>query len=80
MEVLIDEDLLSEQLDRAAIAGKLAKTIEPRAKSAYYDAVTGMIVVHLQSGAIFMFPHELGQGLVGASVEELAEIEVIECD
>lgn len=78
MELLIDKDLLSEQLDRAAIAGKLAQTIEPRAKSAYYDAVTGMIVIHLQSGAIFMFPHELGQGLVGASVEELAEIEVIE--
>lgn len=49
---------------------------EPRAKSARYDRRTNRIVVELRSGATFMFPAELAQGLAGASPKDLAEVQV----
>lgn len=69
-------ETLDEQLDRAETAAKLADAIEPRAKSATYDPSSQMIVIHLQDGSIFMFPHHLGQGLAGASPQDLAAVEV----
>ncbi|MFZ9736610.1 MAG: DUF2442 domain-containing protein [Prochlorotrichaceae cyanobacterium] len=67
---------LDEQLEQAEAAAHLADTIEPRAKSAFYDPTTQMIVIHLKDGAVFMFPHHLGQGLAQAKPEDLAAVEV----
>ncbi|MEH1873951.1 DUF2442 domain-containing protein [Nostoc sp.] len=51
-------------------------TSEPRATRAFYDAYLGMIIVFLSNKCMFGFPSEIGQGLAGASVKDLAEVEV----
>jgi hypothetical protein len=48
----------------------------PRAESARYDRETGRVEVELRNGCLFAFPAEMGQGLRGASPEELAGVEV----
>ena len=65
-----------EEYERATHAAARADRIEPRAKSARYDRRTNRIVVELRSGATFMFPAELAQGLAGASPKDLAEVQV----
>ena len=44
---------------------------EPRTISAHYEIKTGNIVIHIRDGAVFMFPHHLGQGL--ARAEDLGD-------
>ena len=65
-----------QEYERAKRAAARADRIEPRAKSARYDRRRNCIVVELRSGAIFMFPGELAQGLAGAAPKDLAEVQV----
>ena len=44
---------------------------------ASFDADSGEVCVRLSRGARLFVPHELIEGLAGASVEELADIEVM---
>ncbi len=67
---------LEAQITKAHVAGIVASISEPRAKDAYYDRETGEIVVQMRNGAKFSFPYQLGQGLQGASGDDLAEVEV----
>jgi hypothetical protein len=73
----ITERKLDAQIRRAVQAGRKAAKSEPRAKSARYDATSRQIVVQLTNGCTFMFPAKLGQGLRGASDEQLSEVEVL---
>jgi hypothetical protein len=50
--------------------------VEPRAESARYDRRAHRVVVKLRSGASFVFPPELAEGLAGASPDELADVQV----
>lgn len=50
---------------------------EPRAKRARYDRKTGRILVELTNGCSFAFPARRAQGLVEASDEDLAEVEIL---
>ena len=68
--------ILQEEIQKARQAAKIADVVEPRADLAYYDSQTGLIVINLKNGAIFNFPPTLAEGLVTATPEELAEIEV----
>jgi len=68
--------MLEAQLDRAKEAAMLVDATEPRARAAFYDYASGKIVIDLNDGSTFMFPHELGQGLVGAEPDDLAAVEV----
>lgn len=68
-----NEDL-QIQIAKAREKATVLSAVEPRAEAAYYDRETGRIVIHLQHGAIFSFPARLGQGLTGASPEELADV------
>lgn len=72
---LTDEEILA-QIPAARAAGREAERTEPRACSARYDAGTGRVVVELTNGCVFAFPAELGQGLRGASAEDLADVRV----
>ena len=72
----VAENMLNDRLDRAEEAARLADATEPRARSAHYDRATGNIVIHLKDGAVFSFPHHLGQGLAGAAPDDLADLEV----
>ncbi len=67
---------LQTQIARARERATIANFTEPRAEFAYYDRSTGRVVIHLKFGAIFSFPAELGQGLAGASPDDLAEVEI----
>lgn len=73
----ISEQELDDQVKRAREAGRKAAESEPRAKAARYDAASRQIVVELTNGCTFIFPAELGQGLRGATDEQLAEVEIL---
>ncbi|NJP12204.1 MAG: DUF2442 domain-containing protein [Leptolyngbyaceae cyanobacterium RU_5_1] len=72
----LTEIALQAQLDQASDRAILSDATEPRAISAHYDPASRQIVIHLKDGATFMFPHALGQGLAGASPDDLAAVEV----
>ena len=72
----MEDRAFDQEFERAKRAAARADRIEPRAKSARYDRRTNRIVVELRTGATFMFPAELAQGLAGASPKDLAEVEV----
>ncbi|MCY7394410.1 MAG: DUF2442 domain-containing protein [Leptolyngbyaceae cyanobacterium CAN_BIN12] len=65
-----------KQIASAREEAAVYSLVEPRAEAAYYDRDSGRIVIHLQHGAIFSFLAELGQGLAGASPNDLAAVEV----
>jgi hypothetical protein len=65
------------QLTAAEKRGRSAAAMEPRARSAYFDAASGRIAVELTNGCVFAFPPALAQGLGSASPEELATVEVM---
>jgi Protein of unknown function (DUF2442) len=71
------EDLaFQQQFERAQSAATQANLTEPRAVSAHYDSTVGLVIIRLQSGAIFSFPPEIAQGLAGAEPDVLAQVEV----
>jgi hypothetical protein len=70
-----DEEVLA-QIAAARTSARAAALTEPRAESARYDRRRKLVEVKLTSGAVFAFPPELGQGLAGASPEDLAAVEV----
>lgn len=74
--IIFDQKILEEEIQNARQAALIANTREPRAESAYYDWRTGKITIDLKYGVSFSFPPEIAQGLVGASAEDLAEVEI----
>ena len=70
----LNEKNLREQIVKAKEAWKQAEATEPRAESLQYDRSENLITIKLKNGAIFSFPPQLGQGLGGASPEELADV------
>jgi Protein of unknown function (DUF2442) len=66
----------TQEYDEAKQAAAEADEVDPRAESARYDRRAHRVVVKLRSGASFVFPPELAQGLAGASPEELADVQV----
>lgn len=72
----LQDEELQRQIAEAKEQAVVYCSVEPRAESAEYDRTSGNVVIHLQHGAMFSFPAGLGQGLTGASPEELAEVEV----
>ena len=67
---------IDRQYAQAVDAGRAAEEAGPRARSARYDRETGRVEVELLNGCLFAFPAEMGQGLRGASSDELAAVEV----
>lgn len=63
-------------IDAAMECGREAVREEPRAAAAHYDARTGRVIVDLTNGCTFAFPSRLGQGLEGATPEQIAAVEV----
>jgi hypothetical protein len=64
------------EYDKAVRAAALADKTEPRAAAARYDRRSNRIIVELRNGASFLFPPELAQGLRGAPVKDLANIQI----
>ena len=66
----------TQEYEQAKQAAAEADEVGPRAESARYDRRAHRVVVKLRSGASFVFPPELAQGLAGASPDELADVRV----
>ena len=73
---VIDDAQFLEQYQRAVEAANQASATEPQAISAHYDDINRLIVIRLNSGALFSFPPDIAQGLAGASPEDLAVVEI----
>lgn len=73
----MSDEEFERQFAQATKRGERRLQTEPRAKSAYYDAGHGRVVIELTNGCVFMFPAHLAQGLRNASARELREIEVM---
>ncbi|HET7464258.1 MAG TPA: DUF2442 domain-containing protein [Longimicrobium sp.] len=76
VEIPSEAEVLA-QLPAARERERVAAETEPRAASARYDRRSGRIVIELTSGCMFAFPAEYGQGLRGASAEQLSSVEVV---
>ena len=70
------ENELEAQYQEALEWGALEERAEPRAVSARYNPERHRIEVELRDGFLFGFPAELGEGLRGATPEQLAKVEV----
>ena len=70
-------EVTDAEIDAAVARGKRARLLEPRARSARYDASSGQVIVELTNGCTFAFPAGLAQGLEGATDEQLAAVEVL---
>lgn len=72
----MDEKIFEKQYARAKEAGQRANATEPRASSARYDSLLNKIIIRLRNGEEFAFSPDLVPGLRGASLGDLAEVEV----
>ena len=70
-------ELTDAGIDAAAGRGKIARSLEPRAAAARYDAQAHRIVVDLTNGCTFAFPPALAQGLEQATAAQLAQVEIL---
>ncbi|MBN3948658.1 MAG: DUF2442 domain-containing protein [Nostoc sp.] len=69
-------EVLKEKLANARAKSDAIATSEAQATRAFYDPYLGMIIVFLSNKCMFGFPSEAGEGLAGASIKDLAEVEV----
>jgi hypothetical protein len=70
-----EAELLAQIAEADARAAEEDRT-EPRARAATFDATTRRVRIELKNGCVFEFPADLGQGLRGASDDDLAQIAV----
>ncbi|NEP45488.1 MAG: DUF2442 domain-containing protein [Okeania sp. SIO2H7] len=64
------------QIEKARAAAQPHEAVHPRVVSAQYENDKCKITVHFSNGMEFSFPPVLAQGLVDATPEQLAEVEV----
>lgn len=70
-----EAEFLAQIAEADARAAEEDRT-EPRARAASFDPATRRVRIELKNGCAFEFPADLGQGLRGASAEDLAQIQV----
>jgi Protein of unknown function (DUF2442) len=70
-------ELSDSRFSAARTLGDAVRAAEPRAAAARYDSERREIIVELTSGATFMFPCDLVQGLAGASENDLSQVEIL---
>ncbi len=68
--------LTEEQIRVQLAVADVSQEPGPRALRARYDRRSGRIHVELSDGCLFAFPAELGEGLRGASPDELATVSI----
>lgn len=73
----LDDAAFKAEVSAAKRPGERLASREARAIDAYFDADTGEVCVRLSRGARLFVPHELIEGLAGASIEELADVEIM---
>ena len=74
---LVDDEQLDREIEVARAQSKIADPGSPRAVSARYNRRSRRIELELADGCLFAFPAEGAQGLVGASADQLALVEIV---
>jgi hypothetical protein len=69
-------ELTDAEIEAANARGRHYYETHPHALSARYDRKADRVIVELASGATFAFPPRLVQGLIDATPEQIAEVEV----
>jgi hypothetical protein len=64
------------QIAKARAAAAISNATEPRAIAADYNAQTGLVTIHLKSGAVYSFPAKVTQLLADAPDELIAQVEI----
>ncbi len=64
-------------IDVALSRGAAARKAEPRAAAVRYDRALDRVLVDLTNGCSFAFPPRLAQELQDATVDQIAEVEVL---
>ena len=72
----MDDKTFQEQYEKAGKATVAADTSEPRAKGAFYDRESELVVIHLQNGESFSFSPLTVEELARGSADDLAQMEV----
>lgn len=72
----LSEKQIFAQLEVAQERAQEADRNQPRAVRAWYDATEGRIMIELTDHVLFGFPARLGQGLAGATPDQLAEVKL----
>ncbi|CAN5411167.1 hypothetical protein BH20ACI1_BH20ACI1_25670 [soil metagenome] len=72
----INEAEFERQFVEATERGEKALREEPRATAVRYDKKQKRIIIDLNTGATYIFPTRLAQGLSEATDEELADVKV----
>lgn len=73
----VDEAELDRQHAEAVERGKKKLREEPRATAVRYDEKQKRVIVDLNTGATYVFPPRLAQGLSDATDEELADVKIL---
>jgi|1048.fasta_scaffold39553_3 hypothetical protein len=75
LTVPTDEEILAQAEASHRIDGP--EPVEPLARSAQFDVATRKVIVELTSGATFIFPVDLCEGLATRSEAELSDVIVM---
>ena len=70
------EEELQQMFEDAALRGKELLITEIQASSARYDQTTNRLILGLKSGAVFIVPCDLIQGLREAAPEQIAKVKL----
>ena len=73
----INEAEFERQFVEATRRGEKALREEPRAVTVRYDKKQKRVIIDLNTGATYIFPPRLAQGLSQATDEELADVKVL---
>jgi len=73
----INEAEFERQFVEATKRGEKALREEPRATAVRYDKKQKRVIIDLNTGATYIFPPRLAQGLSEATDEELADVKIL---
>ena len=73
----INEVEFERQFIEATKCGEKALREEPRAVTVRYDKKQKRVIIDLNTGATYIFPPRLAQGLSQATDEELADVKIL---
>jgi hypothetical protein len=72
---LTDEEVERIVSESRKLREREGPNLEPRAVRAWYDAERDLVMFEMGNGCVFGFPSREGQGLEGATPEQLAQVD-----
>ena len=73
----MSDDELRVAFEAAKRAGEAAAAREARAVAVAFDRTTGEVCIQLSRGSRLLVPYHLIEGLAGASIEQLSDVQTM---